>query len=316
MYGHRNVIELPRRRNILVFSDLQFSHKTSNNKLQKLLQELRIAAKQYRADYFFFLGDLINSLDEISADKHRHVLIEWLKQITKIAPLIMIIGNHDYNYKGYYVRNSNYFKHWCADLHQIPNLHLLGVDKGHYIFDDGAIRVMGLMLPDECYPTKKLSEDDAVTAYQKQIKQTLPKLKAIPQRDYYLLIHSPRHIDTVPIDSDIFTLAGHSHNGLVPPGLDELFGFSTRGLIAPGYKVTPTRSISYELFAPNSRVKPKANRLAMAVQPCTYLSITSHLGIFNCLYPRVSYSVIINNTHEEHPFHFDSQYFRINRHTC
>lgn len=314
MYGHRNIVQLPRHRNILVFSDLQFSHKTSIDKLSSLLHELRLAAKQYNIDYFFFLGDLINSLDEISADEQRHILIKWLEQITAIAPLIMIIGNHDYLCAGHQLRDSATFKRWCTDLYRLPRLHLLGADKNHYIFDDGAIRVLGLMLPDECYRGKKVSSRNAVTAYQEQVERLLPRLKATSQRDYYLLMHSPRHIDTVPIDPDIFVLAGHSHNGLVPPVIDELFSFSSRGLVVPGYKITPTLSIDCEPFAPNARIRPRKNRLAMTVRPSTYLSISSHLEHFNCLYPRINYDVIINNAGEDSTFHFRTQYFRTHRH--
>ncbi len=310
MYGHRNIVELPRRRNILTFSDLQFSSHTTSERLQLILQEIQLAVLKYHIDYLFFLGDLINSLEEVAAPERRTRLLKWLREITQIAPLIMIIGNHDYSYNDHYVRNSVIFQQWCDDLRQIPQLYLLGTSESQQIFDDGSIRVMGVMLPDECYPADTFSGNNATAAYRTYLSNLLPQLKAVPDREYYLLMHSPRHLNKVPLEPDIFTIAGHSHNGLIPPILDELLRFTTRGLIAPGYRITQQHYIRYELFAPNSRIRPRADRHVMTIHPSTYFSISSHLEIFNRFYPRINYS-IIHDCDSNSKFDFRSQYFRV-----
>ena len=298
MYGHQSIIRTPRRRNILAFSDLQYSRKVSPRKLDFLLQEFQHAAKTYNIDYFFFLGDLINSLDEIKNHTKRAILIQWLRRLTQITPLIMISGNHDYSYHGQYIQASTIYRGWCDTLRSIPNLHLLEIDpetNSQYIFDDGNIRVLGLTLPEECYPTNMNSNRNGTDAYIQQLQQFLPGLQTVQERDHYLLVHSPRHLDAVPLDINIFALAGHSHNGLIPPVLDELLRSSTRGLVAPGHKISRTRSIKYELFAPNSRLQPTIKRPIATIKPCTYFSVTSHLGFFNHFYPSINYSVIIDS---------------------
>lgn len=314
MYKHITTLSVPKRRQrILAFSDLQFDENFSERRLQYIFNGLRSAIKENKIDYLFFLGDLINSLNLLETPTAYQHLLRFLQSLTKLAPLIIVPGNHDV----FYYRNSRHclnnrlYSQYCADLSNIPNLYLLSTDDktNHHIFDDGKIRVLGLSLPYDYY-FKHGSIKSTIIKNQDKFDQLiqyyLPELLSGKDRDYYLLSHSPAYFNQQMYDPQIISLAGHIHNGSLPPILDQLTRFSERGLIGPGFARQGIVTNHYELFPKNARLRPTAERPWLTIRPVTYFS--DHiLKWLNYVYPSLSYTIIREDPRSQN-LHFSETY--------
>lgn len=305
MLQHVTTIKFPgHKRNILAFSDLQYDSSFKVSRLRELLESLEAEIIKSQIDYVFFLGDLVNSLNILEDTISYTKLLEFLRQLAMAAPLIIVLGNHDQYYytKNRFHARPDLYHQFCADLKQIPQVHLLGTDPeiDYPIFDDGAIRVLGLNLPQTCYykhGSTEASRQRGQAEFNKLINRYLPQLESTKFRDYYLLVHSPRYLGKcLDNHGNVMVLAGHMHHGVVPPILDELTKFTHRGIIGPGLNRTSPHNTQFELFPPYARLRPTVNRPWHTVRPSTYFG-TGLFKIFNHLYPKISYTLILNDGH-------------------
>lgn len=292
------------QKRILAVADLQFDQNFALGKLEVMLSYFRQIIDRESIDYVFILGDVINSLNVLQLPETYHRLLDFLSQLATHAPIVMVLGNHDtYFYNAQHqlqVAPAPLFPQYLQDLQQIPNLHLLHtshLDSAH-IFDDGAIRVLGLDLPGPCYLEDNPERNfhcDGQTTFNNLIQQYLPELTQVPDRNYYLLIHSPAYLKADLIPTNVMVLAGHNHHGLVPPVLDELTKFSDRGLVGPGLTRNRQHNTKYELFPRYARLRPTKKRPWLTLRPITYFS-DRLLKPLNFFYPQISYAMI----HESH----------------
>ena len=302
MLSHTVTIKFPtRRRRILAFSDLQYDLDFKPQQLDRLSHCLRSEIAKSHIDYVFFLGDLVNSLHVLEDEVAYAKLLNFLRQIAQTAPLIIVLGNHD----EYYYRSNKYLERpdlyhkLHNDLQSIVDVHVLGTDQeiDSPIFDDGAIRVLGLSLPRACYykqGTTRETHRKGQLAFDRLIGQYLPQLTSVQDRDRYVLMHSPTYLSPCLLNQDFLVLAGHMHNGVVPPILDELTRFTHRGLVGPGLCRTGLRDHQFELFPRYARLQPTLQRPWHTVQPSTYFG-SGIFKLLNVFYPKVSYSIIIDD---------------------
>ncbi len=313
MYGQTMRWKIPgRQRKILAFSDLHFCDKVAGRRTKVILSILKRVCQTEGIDYIFFLGDLINSLDVLNDTVLRAKLREFLEALAEIAPLIIVTGNHDLSYytagatKGIMFPDQWY--RWVSTLMYNERIHVLDAALGNerMIFDDGVMRVLGMHLPDVCYPTTVCQGRDSVKAFREYAEQVLPELTKVKDREYYLLLHNPQFLEDVDLDPQIAVLAGHMHNGLVPPVLDEVTRFTGRGIVGPGYYDRKGRKHSYVPFSKGARYYPRMGRPWLTLNACTHLPPESWLWNFDWIFPATSYVVITGDGPE---MEWSSRYF-------
>lgn len=231
---------------ILVFSDLHFSYKISDLKLDMIINE----AKRIKPTYIFIVGDLIDSVDMITNREERNRLLLFLKQLSSLSTVLISLGNHDC-YKKNSVQQKFTKNKWiyCYDeefiksMNVFPNVHVLK----NSVYEDDNIFVLGVFNSFSYYHAKgKLVESKEQMIHDLECINPL-YLKHLPHSKVkFVMVHSPVYMQD---DSILDTLkeydyicSGHMHNGCVPPILNELWR-SSRGIISP------TR----ELFLKNER---------------------------------------------------------------
>ncbi len=299
MYGQEIRWNIPgRQRKILAFSDLHFCKKVAKRRIGVILTTLKRVCQEEKIDYIFFLGDLLNSLEVLNDALLRTQLKMFLTELAELAPVIIVTGNHDLSY---YSAGANrgmmcpwQWYRWVQTLVRNKRIHVLDAALGPdaEIFDDGVVRILGMSLPEVCYPTTVAEGEDSVKAFRGYAHEVLPKLTSVKDREYYLLLHSPSFLPKIELDSQIAVLAGHMHNGLVPPILDEIVRPSDRGLVGPGYYDRNGRKKSYVPFAHGARYRPTEQRPWLTLNSCVHLPPESWLWGLDGVFPAVSYAVI------------------------
>ncbi|MBR3164519.1 metallophosphoesterase [Candidatus Saccharibacteria bacterium] len=281
-----------------LFSDLHFSRKVTNQTLDAILAK----ASSQAPDYILFTGDLVDQLADVDAAIDRARLLGWLEKLATVAPVLLILGNHDFYRRNPHrsagqlgwiaERNEDFLHH----LSEIKNLHLL--DNAAY--SDHHVHVLGFTQSFDYYhlratdqtAQKPATEVDAIAtpipssesfqkprheradlmyADLKNLSDTQPKLlHNLPQKKAKIaLIHSPINLDEPSIAHLLkefdFIISGHMHGGLVPPGLQD-FWHSDRGFVAPGKSLFPKNARNYTITPDNTRIVLGA---ITTVQNCT-----------------------------------------------
>lgn len=213
---------------IVLLSDMHYYSKKDIYKLNKILDNI----KKISPNYICITGDVIDNSNVLDMQE----LINWLKKLSNICKVFIIIGNHEFYYnkkKHIYKLNKNYLK--C--LNKIDNLYLL--DNKNIIIDN--INFIGLTLPIEHYNNKENSDE---------FKKYIEKIKL--KKEYYniLLCHSPlnvvNEIDNIHAD---LVLSGHTHGGMMPRLLRLIL--KHRGLISPQKEFFP--KFVYGLIKKNNK---------------------------------------------------------------
>lgn len=224
---------------ILVISDIHYSSKKDQDRLNELLSFL----ENYKCDYLVMPGDFINSA--IISDED--IFLGFLRLLAKSKKIIMGIGNHDvtiYNKKTklkkeklFYI-NDNLFN----EIKKIKNVHLL--DNETYQTD--GIKFIGLTLPSDYY---KYNENKN---YFK--RYTNNNFKELSTKYYNILLcHTPicfedeKVFDEVKLLSNVsLIISGHMHAGLVPRCFREKL--KGKGFVNPMHKFFPKRCYGFHLI--------------------------------------------------------------------
>jgi len=210
---------------LIHLADIHFSKSTNIKKFDKIKEEVY----KNNPDYIVISGDTIDN-PSILKDKIKiKKLLLFLSDISKIAKLIISLGNHDI------YRNEHY--KFFKNLNDIKNIYVL--DNDAYI--DESIYISGFTLPVSYYynMTKEESKEvliDHLKKYKKLITNLPIKVPKVS------LIHSP----ILLTDKDVLEtlneydllLSGHTHGGMVPKILNKFFK-PNQGIIAPNKKFLP-----------------------------------------------------------------------------
>ncbi len=206
-------------KSIVLISDIHYYEKEQINHLNKVLDNI----KKINPDYICITGDII---DKAYVSDFGEFII-WLKKLTKITKVIMVLGNHEY----YVNKKNNEYKLNESNINKIKkinNLYLL--DNENLILDN--INFIGLMLPIEHYAYQNESLED--------FKKYINNIKS--NKKYYtvLLCHTPVNLVKEEIlkqiDVDLI-LCGHMHGGIIPYYLRKVFRHN--GIISPSKSLFP-----------------------------------------------------------------------------
>lgn len=273
---------------ICVISDIHFSYRVTNKKLDALTKKL----EERHPSYIFLPGDLVDSNNMVEKESEKNRLLAWLEKLGEFTTVLISEGNHD-TYKKHkktekketgdkfsVVKNTTLIN----NINSLKNVHYLD----NSIYEDKNIYVLGLSLPEEYYGlTKKAKTDNASSG--ENIDVLLKTLDNIDQKLItnlpknklkFALIHSPCFLSDFRVKAELadfdYLISGHMHNGLVPPIVDELWR-SDRGLV----------NATQRVGSKNTRLSRKtlANGLIITGAVTTWHECTGVFHKLNALYP-------------------------------
>lgn len=216
---------------IALLSDIHY-HSNYN---QKIFDNIITQIKNNKPDYINIAGDILDSSNTKNLDK----LKNFLEQLSKIAPTIVVIGNHDEKMGQMHKWKFEPSKRLIELLNSIPNIHLLRDET--YTKDN--ITFYGIDFSYQYY------EKDFET-YESFCNELKDKKCNIPKDTYnIMLIHTPINIYNFlkknpnhKLNNSDLILSGHMHNGCLPfwisNTLNKLFKTS-RSIISPTRKIFP-----------------------------------------------------------------------------
>jgi predicted MPP superfamily phosphohydrolase len=210
---------------IALLSDI---HYAPHYKL-KILDNLYKQILDNKPNYICITGDVLDNALYHKIDP----LIEWLDKLSKLAPVIIVYGNHD--------TKKGYMHHWEEEQNSYLRNILKNMDNVHFLEDstwqDNNILFYGYNPSYKHYEIKYESYDSFCHEME---KTHIPFTK---ETYNILLFHSPINIykyiynnKDKPISNTDIILSGHCHNGCVPFWITRIYNKifkSTRSVINP-----------------------------------------------------------------------------------
>lgn len=243
---------------IVLVSDIHFF----NKKIVPLLYELLDSIKKLKPDYICITGDLVDDKNI----KDKCLLIDWIKDLSKICIVLISIGNHElrFNHK----IEQDYDHELFDKIDRIKNVYVLD----NKIKRVCGINFIGVTLPWDYYDLGE-QENDLVYFMNKKF----PKLD---QGYNIILCHSPYQIvkqevlDNLKCRENIdLILSGHMHAGLTFEWMKKYL--KGRGFVTP-YK-TFFKKYCYGLH--------KNNNISIIISSGVTKLAKSHIfTLFNRLY--------------------------------
>lgn len=248
---HETKIELYSKKasKICVLSDIHFSYRVKNKKLESLRKKL----ERRKPDYIFIPGDIVDSNNMIEKSSEEKRLLNWLESLGKICPTILSEGNHDVYHKTNKAERKESGDRWAIyqnpafrkKVNKLKNVYYLDNEA----FEDKNVYVFCLTLSPKTYcllkeekgmmRASKTGED--IDELLKTLKKVEKKIKKLPKgKMKFALIHTPASLSEKAVKAELsefdFLVSGHMHNGLVTPLFFELWPGS-RGIVNPARKV-------------------------------------------------------------------------------
>lgn len=226
--------ELNREILIADTGDFHISHISSKKKLDAVRENICLK----KPNYICINGDYIDKPEILEEPILYEYSIEYLKQLSFISPVMMVIGSHEYaGDKGYYNLNEN----WISDIKSLKNVNLL--DNSKCEFDD--IRFLGYTTSYDYYSlnskNKRSFEDENILI--SEYNSLMPK--AGDEMYNVLMCHSPICILNEKVLNSVndmklinLILTGHMHNGMLPNFISKMLP-NNIGLIAPNKSLFP-----------------------------------------------------------------------------
>ncbi len=242
----------------LAISDIHFVDKINKNH-QRVLSFI----KNEKPDYILISGDSINHIHVAESPSAVKLLREFFTKLGKIAPVCLCLGNHDsfrkikpfrpkgYWHKiGYVSEKSSPLKNLIGD---ISNIHLLENDS----YEDDSVFVFGFSLPADYYENVDHPGLEKKEVLIEELDRLSKKISNLPvNKPKILLAHSPFYFADPDVKERLsefdFILTGHTHNGVVPPVLHEIWR-GRRGILLP-YKRILSRQIARIGFYKNQLI--------------------------------------------------------------
>lgn len=229
---------------IALISDIHFYPNFNKKIFNKLEKQLATN----KPNYICIAGDILDDSKYTNLDK----LTIFLKNISKVAPIITILGNHDE--KSGHMRNWSHKKndYLIKTLTNIPNLYFLD----DTIYQDNNIIFYGFNLSYKHYEI----DNESYKSFKQEINSLKFPIPDSNQNNYIItLFHSPINIykfieenKAHNLNKTDLILSGHMHNGCLPywftKFLNKCFK-TTRGIISPQRKLFTKYSHS-RVFTP------------------------------------------------------------------
>lgn len=215
---------------IASLSDVHISDTISTKDIDFIIDTI----EKEKPNYICTLGDIIDYPRILDNDINRLKCERLFIGLSKIAPVYVIFGNHDFiNYDSKDKYQENYNEKFWNEIGGLNNIFIIN-DKKVILKD---LIIGGYLEKRNIYQDK---EENAFYNDYSSIKElkinnnTKPKL---------LIMHSPepfeskKNIDLVS-DYDII-LCGHYHNGCVPSFLNKIWIPKHGGVVTPSKKILP-----------------------------------------------------------------------------
>lgn len=230
-----NSSKVSREIKIAVFSDLHYSSLFKRRRFKDILDTLI----ENKPDYICVPGDIVDDAGVLDINNNYQELIAFFKNLGKIAPTFISIGNHDIkrimNNRSFYDEKRTFKNKF--DCLRKDNVILL--DNEIYEVDN--VRFIGCNLSFSYYYNLNCKEDAKILVrdFNKNIR------KFNDDKLNILLCHSPICILSEEVINNIkllanvdIVLSGHMHNGMVFNIISGIFP-KNRGIIAPNKKLYP-----------------------------------------------------------------------------
>ena len=194
---------------------------------EKKLEPIKFQLDEERGTYIAFLGDLIDSPDELENPQKRKQLLDLIRTSANIAPTMIVLGSHDFiveeSYPGYNEFFINVNEDFWSEVCSINNVYLLVDD----IFKDDQVLFMGYTQTLEYYYDKLGRKMENLEEFYKDFVNH-PELYQNLSDDVVKvgLIHSPEYAKDNR-NAELFGV-GHFNRGLISPK-KVLFSANVRG---------------------------------------------------------------------------------------
>ena len=279
---------------ICILSDLHYSDLINEEKLDWILMRV----EELEPDYIFFVGDMVDSVDNID-----EALFLWWKKIDGIGKRInqitnglISIGSHDYwtteidEETGKFKGIEAYPEEFFGRLNDLEHITVLNNSD----YQDDNIYVTGYTQHLNYYYSKPIKK--------KRLLTPIPENKEVMINDLTRLIHEYdsalemakklkkvrfllANALTFAHDEDVykifsphyeFAVGGHTHNGLVPPGIHEMLPF-TFGFINPDRKL-------FQRYSRNT-LRKKGDKIIVNGPLTTFQKCSGSKTKLNVFYP-------------------------------
>lgn len=217
-----------RDKKIITISDLHFNPNITKYEIDDLI--LKINDKL--PEYIFILGD-ITTFNYLEDNKFKEKILYFFKLLGSISKTYLILGNNDFlknpSEKLHYVNKDK-----IIDFYSNLNIKLLY----NYVVQDNDLNIIGFnKLP--IHYTYELKD---ISKLRHEISELIVKISNLLDNDKYTIFLTHSHLDILKLQLEFFKnidliLAGHTHNGLVPNFLENIFpknlGIYTKGKLFP-----------------------------------------------------------------------------------
>lgn len=220
---------------ILVASDIHY-HPHVDKHLYELLVEY---SRETSPDFIIMPGDLIETIDFIDDSGEKSFFDKIIRELSEVAPLIIVPGNHDIGFFGkekFVNRLNSKQERNQKSLRYFESLNKI---KDVYFLDNEQTTIKGMTFlgfsPRLATYLKKGDEKTNEEFIEDYLKSGLKMAEA----DYnVLLTHSPvllseplvkTSLDDLNHLSDL-VVTGHLHDGYLPKSFDKLLGNTNSGL--------------------------------------------------------------------------------------
>ena len=265
-----------------IISDIHADKDTDYSVLDRYIKEFG----KYNLQYIAVLGDLVNDGTDIESAKR---VSDYLAKMGKIAPVMMVLGNHDKvtlkDGRWFIIKNDEdlaKFNEMVSIFKSIPGVYFLS--NNGVLFGDVYFYGMD--------PETKFYLD--ATPIPEKIDLLYSHVIDMSKYNYnVLLAHSPqlvidkRMIEAMRFYNDVdLILAGHMHNGFLPPYMEWMVP-GNKGLLA-------SENGKPYLFPDNAKgsVQLRDNLTGIIANPvCTIPSFKKDARKYNRLFPPVVQNV-------------------------
>lgn len=209
-------------------SDIHFNINTKERKLHNITETII----NIKPNYIFITGDIIDNNKIIKNKNKIKELVAFLSNLSKIAPVIISLGNHDITYD----EDITFFN----KLNELNNIYILN----NSIYEDENIYASGHVLQTNYYYNVTGYESKEVLL--KHLDNNKNIIHNLPKNKYKItLIHSPILLNDEDVINKLkeydLVLSGHMHNGMIPRITDRLIR-NNYGLISPGKHLFPNNA--------------------------------------------------------------------------
>lgn len=198
---------------ICLIADIHFSYKFNTKIFQKIIDNIKIN----KPDYICIVGDIID-YTEIENKDNINELYNFIKELDKIAKVIVTLGNHDIttlecDKTSKYKHKYKYPESLVKNIKKIKGVILLSNNT----YEDGNIRFIG-------YEQSFEATYDKAIGYDLALKEINTLLTSIDDKKYNILLaHNPLCFTINDMYKKIknfkkinIILSGHTHNGMLP----------------------------------------------------------------------------------------------------